>query len=304
MKTQIPKPGKTAVTAAMAVSNRLDRAWRKLARGISSSLPKLKKDMALVIESDDERQYYVQFYAKGRGCYRIEAKSNNFNPAWDALRRRALYRLRSLGWHAPTFRGRYRSITWEEGSFNYYRDTDTSTPVAELGQLAADTLRHVYGIWHPALLRYDAYAAWGCKSKVKSLALPELGVRHRRRRRISSRSQQIRAEYHTRVYAFVDAIQLDLSWDRKERCLMPNIVVGYPCNVPLRNVNIVDAQDRARLEQNLLHVFGARVRVRESMRLTELMDAVTAQCPDWLDRANAHVADVKARGTAPRRRRR
>jgi hypothetical protein len=148
--------------------------WHRFARELSRALGLLSEKQFLILETKES--YYVQFAAGGSLGMRAEAVSNGYLHFYGEkkLSEQACSRLIRLGWNAPTIipdpvsdRRGYKGY----GSPNFFLNLDVPVPYQCLANLAASTLRGVFGARNPGELRYTAFAKRG-----GNIQFPNLGI--------------------------------------------------------------------------------------------------------------------------------
>jgi len=135
--------------------------WDQFASELSRALSTLDEGRFLIIETNPEMYYYVQFAGGGAFGVRAEAVSNGYLYGSRKLSDKACVKLLQLGWNAPTIipdamndvRG-YKG----NGSPNYFLDVNVPVPHRSVANLGVNTLREVFGATRPGKLRYRAFA--------------------------------------------------------------------------------------------------------------------------------------------------
>lgn len=170
--------GEGASGSAKAARSR--PSWATFRRSLAEVLAGLQEDQCLILSVrgtgagrvPDARgsSYFVQFVSVADAGMRAEAVSNTFLTEGERLGPDAQVRLVQLGWQPPTHLpgGEEDDPT---GSVNYYRDWAAPVPADSLADMAATTLREVYGADRPAFLEYRAFTADG-----SAVDMPGLGL--------------------------------------------------------------------------------------------------------------------------------
>ena len=99
------------------------------------------------------------------------------------------------------------------------------------------------------------------------------------------------------IHAFVDVLQFDLTWDPDEECYDPSVMVLQPDEAELSSINVFGAEDLLHATQQIKTLFGVDVTLSEEMKLIDLLDLVSKQCPDWVDRAEAFREEVRRKAS-------
>lgn len=162
--------------ASLAPALTADVAWAALATALGACLRVLAEDEFLVV-SYKRANYYVQFAGLGSFGMHVEASSNSFIEPEASLVDEQYQAMTALGWQRatvlPTEAG---TPDADEGSPNFFIDVGAPVNTAALSQLVVTTLRRVYGISHPGMLQYLAFA-----SDETSIRFPTLGLKQERK---------------------------------------------------------------------------------------------------------------------------
>lgn len=156
--------------------------WGEFAEHLAGALAVLEAGQCLVVSvraSGDGRpvtrtgsQRYVQVAVDRDGAARAEAVSNAYLNRHDRLTDDAVARLATLGWHAPTHAPDDPDGERDEhGSANHFVDLAAPVPWTRVADLAATTLRDVYGVARPGFLQYSSFDHDGNR-----ILLPTLGL--------------------------------------------------------------------------------------------------------------------------------
>jgi len=157
-----------------------EKAWKQLSTRLAGALRELAEDEFLVV-SHKSRGLFVQFASHGPHGMRAEAASNAYLPDSTRLTDGACERLIGLGWLAPTYVQVPGVREPAHGSPNFYIDVAPPIRRAVIASLANETLRSVYGVFHPAELQYDAYG-----DAASSIRFPTLGLKRRAREPVTA----------------------------------------------------------------------------------------------------------------------
>lgn len=149
---------------------KISKDWAPFEARLAAVLGVLEEDHYLIL-AHPGTGHYVQFAPEGPYGLRAEARSNAFIPPRHQLGSDLELRLIELGWEAPTHQPGAED-TDPDGSPNWFRQWPAPVAWAEASQVAAMTLREVYGVRHPARLRYHAFHSQGTP-----ILLPTLGIR-------------------------------------------------------------------------------------------------------------------------------
>ena len=164
--------GHVSAPASLQNAATADEAWSSLASSLAVCLAALEEDECLVI-SYKRANYYVQFAGLGSFGMRMEATSNSFIEPEASLIDDQYQVMTSLGWQRATVLPAEPGDP--DGSPNFFIDVRAPVNVTALGQLAATTLRRVYGITHPGMLQYFAIG-----DGESSIRFPTLGLKRNR----------------------------------------------------------------------------------------------------------------------------
>jgi len=105
---------------------------------------------------------------------RVEAVGNAYLAPAARLTDESLASMVAMGWHAPTFQPDDESGEPTDGSPNFFLDAARPVPYGQLAALAVRTLREIFRVGHPGLLKYMA----GCSAeKHVSIRFPSLGIK-------------------------------------------------------------------------------------------------------------------------------
>ncbi len=113
---------------------------------------------------------YVQYAHSGRQGFRAEASANQHLAPAHALTPESEERLGELGWQWPEMSG-------TGGDRNFHREWPNPAPWREVAALTVRTLRDVFGVPSPALLRYLHRGFPGFEGRLPVLGL---GIRAER----------------------------------------------------------------------------------------------------------------------------
>jgi hypothetical protein len=145
-------------------------AWAKFERALAKAIGELNGDEFLVICSKHDNRF-VQFAGQGPFGMRAEAVSNAYLDAQERLSAMASDALIRLGWQPPTYVPEDESDNPVDGSPNFFLDIAPPVPWDRLAALAVVTLRDVFGIGHPGLIAYDAFAEGGEPIRIEYLPI-------------------------------------------------------------------------------------------------------------------------------------
>jgi len=147
--------------------------WDELEARLASALERLRPETFLVISlagrTAGGSAPYVQFLNFGPPGFRVEASSNRYLAPAFALAADAEEQLGRLGWQWPLDEG--------EDDRNFHREWPNPAPWAEITSLAVRTLRDVFGVASPALLRSLHRPAPAFEGRLPRL---DLGIRAER----------------------------------------------------------------------------------------------------------------------------
>ena len=134
--------------------------WDALEHSLAKCLRMLQEDQYLVIGTSDR---YVQFAGLNGGAVRAEAISGRFAAETDSpLSDRDSVALSTLGWHLPDD---------SDDTPNFFADYAVPVNFTGAASLAITTLRLIFEIESPGLLRYTAGSFDG-----EYLVFDELGI--------------------------------------------------------------------------------------------------------------------------------
>ena len=137
--------------------------WKRFAARLATCLGDLQEKEYLILSSvPGQANYYVQFAAQGRDGMRVEAVSNAYLRAYadDAEARLSAEdcaAMANLGWHHPTYDPRFDWPLGTGSSPNLCQDPPYPVDFRQVARLAVNTLRRVYRIRRPTMLRYKAF---------------------------------------------------------------------------------------------------------------------------------------------------
>ena len=124
--------------------------WEDFEARLAAALERMRPETFLIVtrpsRSRDGTGPYVQFAHSGRQGFRAEASANHFLAPAHALAPEGEERLGELGWQWPEPAG--------GGDRNFHREWPNPAPWDEVAALTVRTLRDVFGVPSPALLRY------------------------------------------------------------------------------------------------------------------------------------------------------
>ena len=129
--------------------------WKRFKSDLALCLADLSEDEFLILASK-RKNYYIQFAAQGNFGMRAEATSNVYvEQSSELLSAEAYGTMRHLGWNVPS--ATHGTSPDPDGSPNFFFDYPSPVNFKFLADLAAETLRRVYGVYHPGLLKYKSF---------------------------------------------------------------------------------------------------------------------------------------------------
>jgi hypothetical protein len=155
-----------------------EQEWERFEADLASCLRVLEEDEYLIISSK-LANHYVQFAAQGQFGMRMEAACDTYIlPPEACLTTEDYATMHKLGWNGATMPPPelLSGPPPADGSPNFFVDASFPVDCAAAAALAVKTLRLVYGIRHPGLLEYKAFARGG-----NSIRFPTLRIKRRSR---------------------------------------------------------------------------------------------------------------------------
>ena len=137
-------------------------AWTRFERALARALTDLSEDELLVIMAKHGSRF-VQFADQGPYGLRAEAVSNTFLDGPERLSESACDELVGLGWQPPTHDSDAEREQPVDGSPNFYLDIAPPCRATASRRWQVLTLRDVFGIGHPGLTKYAAFADDGAR---------------------------------------------------------------------------------------------------------------------------------------------
>ena len=151
-----------------------DQEWKRSTGDLAACLADLLEDEFLVLSSK-RKKYYVQFAAQGKFGMRAEATSNAYvKPAEAVLSTEAYAAMGQLGWKFPTQAP--NSGPDPDGSPNFFVDLSSPGDFRWLAELAVNTFRLVYHIYHPGQLQYKSFSSAGAQIRFPTLRIKREGL--------------------------------------------------------------------------------------------------------------------------------
>ena len=99
-------------------------------------------------------------------------------------------------------------------------------------------------------------------------------------------------------HAFADVIQTGLTWEADRKTFDPRIVILNPEDLAVGDIR-VDTEPALRFaERQIKALFGVDVTVTPDTGFLDLLAVVAASCPDWFEKAKAHLDRIRAEGEA------
>lgn len=150
-----------------------DEEWVRFTDDLALCLSDLDEDDFFVL-SYKRATYYVQFAAQGRFGMRVEATCNAYiDEPGDQLSDEDCAAMAQLGWRNPTKAPSKRSKTRQDpdGSPNFFRDLPYPVDFEGIAKIAVETLRKVYHVSHPGMMKYKAFGHDGPSIRFPSLRL-------------------------------------------------------------------------------------------------------------------------------------
>lgn len=100
---------------------------------------------------------------------RAELISNAYLPPFERHSKRALQRIRTIGWSDPAITPDESARTDSDGSPNHRLDWSHPVPFDQVAGTAVTTLIEVLGVDDPSAVRYEAFTATGTPILIPSL---------------------------------------------------------------------------------------------------------------------------------------